>query len=108
MTMTSPGRIEPQPGSTTFSWGDAQFLQIAQEIEAAVVQHQPVLSAEERKRFGRSAVEVLFRRNGAEVLIEGAREIDRPPEQVSAGRAAKVWNAMGRVRQFVSLRAVVR
>ena len=69
ISVTSPGLVEPQPGSTTFSWGDAQFVQIAQEIEAAVVQHQPVLSAEERKRLGRSVVAVLFRRNGAEVLI---------------------------------------
>ncbi|SRR5581483_3165018 len=108
ISVTSPGVIEPQPGSTTFPWGDARFVQIAADIEGAVAKHQSLVSAEERERLRRSTVAVLFPRNGAEALIEAAQENDEPADKVSAHRAAQVWNAMGRVRQFVHVTATVR
>ena len=106
--LTSPGVIESQPGNTTFPWGNARFVQIAADIEGAVAKHQSVVSAEKRERLRRSTVAVLFPRNGAEALIESAQENDEPADKVSADSAAKVWNAMGRVRQFVHVTATVR
>jgi hypothetical protein len=103
-----PGVIEPQPDTTTLPWGDARFVQIAADIETAVAKHQSAISAEERTRLCRSTVAVLFPRNGAEALIEGAHENDESADKVSADRAAKVWNAMGRVRQFVHVTAALR
>ena len=108
ISMTSPASIQPQPGSSTFPWGDARFVQIAADIQTAVAKHQSLVSAEERARLSRSIVAILFTRNGAEALIEGAQENSEPTDKISADRAAKVWNAMGRVRQFVLAIATVR
>ena len=105
-SVTRPGSIGSNPGYVPFMTTERSFVDLADEMNAAIAQVHGKLEPEEIERLKFSSAAMAMGRYLAEALIETDESIEH--KKISQAKTKRMWTAMKDVDQYISMMAVVR
>ena len=105
-SVTRPASIGSNPGYVPFMTADKPFVDLADEMNAAIAQVHGKLDVREIESLKFSSAAMAMGRYLAEELVEPDDSIEH--KKVSQAKAKRMWTDMKDVDQYVSMMAVVR
>lgn len=105
-SLTRPGSIGSNPGYAPPAMSKRSFVDIADELKAAIAFGSNSLSPNDIERLKHSSAAMVLGRFLAEELLVPDESVDH--KKVSLATAKRMWSSMGSVDQYIQMTAVVR
>jgi hypothetical protein len=102
-SVTRPASISSKPGYVPYETGDASFVDLAKEMNAAIAQNHGRLDPQEIERLKHSAAAMALGAPLAKSLLDS----EESEKKISQAKAKRMWSAMKGVQQYISMTATV-
>lgn len=105
-SLTRPSSIGSNPGYLPFKTSDKSFVDLADEMNAAILQVHGKLESDEIDRLKFSSAAMALGQYLADELLKPDESVEH--KKISHAKAKRMWTAMKDVDQYISMMAVVR